>query len=215
MKAIEFDEEVLRQLFNDGTPVEAMAQHFGCSRSPVARAISSLGLSRQRLRPGEVALDDDEVRRLFAEGMSLEKMAAQLGCGNTRAAKSVRRLGLTRPPLRKGMLGAANPQWRGGRWIFGGGYVCVRVGADYPVADADGRIFEHRLVMQRALGRPLRDGEIVLLVNGVKTDNRLDNLAIMSRTEHSQHHHRLARMARASRDGSREPAAGSSEAVAC
>lgn len=54
---------------------------------------------------------------------------------------------------------------------------------------SDGRrIYRYRYVMEQHLGRPLRADEQVHHVNGDKTDDRLENLELLTASEHSQHH---------------------------
>jgi len=214
MKAIELDEEVLKRLFDAGVPLETIAQHFGCSRPPVSRFIRERGWVRKRPgpyrgrpHPRRIDFDEDHVRWLFANGMPLERMAAHFGCGRTAVTTCITRLGLTREPPPRGLRREASPHWRGGRRITSSGYVRILVGRDYPGADAEGHIFEHRLVMQITLGRTLRSNEVVHHINGNKTDNRILNLAVMTRVAHSEYHQALSRLARLSRDDLHEATA--------
>jgi HNH endonuclease len=80
-------------------------------------------------------------------------------------------------------MGGNHPSWKGGK-ILNKGYVHVRAGDD-PIAaqtvSSRGYVPEHRLVMARSLQRPLRRDEHVHHINGIKTDNRLENLELVVR----------------------------------
>lgn len=58
------------------------------------------------------------------------------------------------------------------------GYVIVKVGVGYPGGNSTGWMLEHRYVMQEALGRPLQAHERVHHKNGVRGDNRPENLEL-------------------------------------
>ena len=76
----------------------------------------------------------------------------------------------------------------GKRFVNSSGYIVVGVPADYPGAKKNGtygQILEHRKVMQEVIGRPLIGAENVHHINGVRTDNRPENLELWSNSQPS------------------------------
>ena len=51
-----------------------------------------------------------------------------------------------------------------------------------------GAVWHHRFVIEQALGRKLGRYEVVHHKNGIRDDNRLENLEVMSLGDHSRHH---------------------------
>lgn len=90
----------------------------------------------------------------------------------------------SRTCARRALSGERHHAWAGGRYVNEQGYVLVH-SPDHPNADARGYVREHRLVMEAAIGRLLRDGEVVHHINGTRADNRLANLRLYaSNAEH-------------------------------
>lgn len=91
--------------------------------------------------------------------------------------------------------GSTNPNWKGGRWVDSKGYIWMRC-EGHPRATSRGSyVLEHRLVMEQHLDRYLVSSEVVHHVNGDTLDNRLENLQLMSRSEHTSYH-RCKRLAK-------------------
>lgn len=65
------------------------------------------------------------------------------------------------------------------------GYILIR-DPQNEMASRDGYVMEHRLVMAKAIGRPLRKNEVVHHLNGVKDDNRIENLQLMRAADHNR-----------------------------
>lgn len=60
------------------------------------------------------------------------------------------------------------------------GYIEVLIGDKY--------YKEHRLVMEESIGRKLLTTEIIHHINGIKDDNRIENLEITTYQKHSSNH---------------------------
>jgi hypothetical protein len=82
-------------------------------------------------------------------------------------------------------VGSGNSNWRGGVQHERDGRI-RRFAPEHPAATKQGYVYEYRLVAEEKLGRYLRPDEIVHHVNGDPSDNRSDNLAVMTQAEHAR-----------------------------
>lgn len=83
--------------------------------------------------------------------------------------------------------GERNTGWKGGRVSAGQGYVRIWK-PDHPNNNG-GYVLEHRLVMEKKLGRYLKKIEVVHHINGVRDDNREENLVVLTRHIHPSQTH--------------------------
>lgn len=80
--------------------------------------------------------------------------------------------------------------WKGGRTISTQGYVCINM-PQHPKSNHN-YVLEHRLVMEKHLGRFLEKGEVVHHIDKDKLNNRIENLRLTTASSHA-HEHSLSR----------------------
>jgi len=86
--------------------------------------------------------------------------------------------------LFKSMVGVKHPAWKGGRIEEKNkGYVRLWVGRDYP-NNIRSYVREHRYIWERANKKILPKNWIVHHLNGIKNDNRIENLIALPNKKH-------------------------------
>lgn len=92
---------------------------------------------------------------------------------------------------RRLMVGNKAPSWHGGI-IYKRGYVFI-YNPKHPHNDHK-YVKRSRLIMEEKLGRYLFTKEIVHHINGIKDDDRIENLIICTKGEHSTIHNKASQM---------------------
>lgn len=106
--------------------------------------------------------------------------------GRVFSKETIRRMSETRKKMYAN--GWKSGKWNGGKRIRHDGYIQI-LSPEHPHCSKDGYVMEHRLVMEQILGRYLSEEEIVHHINGVRDDNRPENLFLFaSNGEHQRYH---------------------------
>lgn len=137
----------------------------------------------------------------------IRQIAEEVGCTHSAVAFCIRKYNITVPHRDKyryvdkskavkqglkerfpeGRFGEQASNWKGGRAVTAGGHIYV-YSPEHPHRTKQGYVMEHRLVMEKHLGRYLEPTEDIHHINGDKKDNRIENLKLLSRSEHTKLH---------------------------
>ena len=79
----------------------------------------------------------------------------------------------------KGKYGKKSATWKGGRYKDNNGYIRITC------ADHRNVALEHRLVIEKHIGRYLHSWETVHHINGIRDDNRIENLELLPSGRHN------------------------------
>jgi hypothetical protein len=107
--------------------------------------------------------------------------------------KTRKKIGLANTKRLTGKKGSTATGWGGGKYTTKrDGYIHIYV-PNHPNArkgggGGGGYVLEHRLVMEKFLGRYLEKYENIHHKNGIKDDNRLENLMLVTHNFHFEEH---------------------------
>ena len=201
MKRKEFDEDKLVQLYESGTMTgrEAMAivgapyqRGWKVLRARVPELIRGpyrfqLG-GKQGPGARRKGFDETELVRLYRSGMSGGDALIAVGVspGNPRGWSILRDRTLNPDGIRPSTT-QFKPRGADGLFKGAGGYMYRYLPRDHEfvsmASPTKRTVAEHRLVMAMSLGRPLAANENVHHLNGIRDDNRPENLELWQTTQ--------------------------------
>lgn len=187
-----FDVERAAALHAGGLSLEKIAEMPGMPKaaSTISRHLHANGHRVFANRSNLEALTPELLEDLHHNrGLRCDEIAVMYSCHSSAVKRLARKWGMAkgRSCSKRRPSGAANHAWRGGRRKDGEGYVMLRR-PKHPMAQSNGYVYEHRLVMAEHLGRLLEQCEEVHHINGNREDNRPENLIVIKSGKHQKLH---------------------------
>jgi hypothetical protein len=193
-------DEQICEAYNRLRSMLKVVDELGVGCGTVNRCLKKHGIERTGLKefrarghqwkpgeyPGVYQGSTEDILQMYRDGMSMAQIARTIGRSTHVVLRRVKAAGISRPYQGSGP--DAN-SWKGGREKTVHGYMRQWIATDDPMASMRnkvGYVPEHRLVMARHLGRPLRRSESVHHINGVRDDNRIENLQLRQ-GQHGNH----------------------------
>lgn len=171
----------LYRAFLKGKKLPQLSKEFGIGIQSTREALKKFGLKFPRgknRKPTACERNAEIVFRMNSEKESLTAIGKAVGAKRSTVLKFLRKHGETREfPL--STRSEKHWNWKGGRVIDKNGYVLLRQ-PDHPNRSRHGYVREHRIVMEAMIGRLLLPNEVVHHRNGIKDDNRPENLQLFS-----------------------------------
>lgn len=167
--------------------VQDICRKFDVARVTAHRIAARRGVRRPIGRQPKVfsrAQIDDMVSMARA-GISQKKIADKYGVSQCKMSRimAAEKVISSKGRSRRGEKHGA---WKGGVVKANGGYLSEWVSDNDSMASMrnnQGYVLQHRLVMARHLGRPLAKTENVHHINGIRDDNRLENLELWTKPQ--------------------------------
>lgn len=200
-------EEIVENYVNDlAATMRSAAPKIGCSYNTLRKAMKIHGIPSKpkgRNWHRKSTIPELSDRYWLAKELKTKtgrQIAQELGTTSGNVFDRINRYGIRSRSLTKslaikealkkrfpnGSFGKLASNWRGGRRTIKAGILIYQ--PDHPAASKDGYVLEHRLLMEKELGRHLDPNEYIHHINGNNQDNRIENLKLVTKKEHAELH---------------------------
>ena len=189
-------EELRKAYIEDGRTLEDMCEIVGAkSVITVRKILNERGIStnhNKRLSDKtKHGMSEEDFKSYisseYQKGRSIDSIGAEFGISSSGMRKYFIKYAIPRRSntdfLKKSP--ANNPNWKGGRHDHEG-YITIYA-PDHPKASRK-RVYEHQLVMEKYLGRYLEEGEVVHHIDGNRKNNDINNLLLLTNSDHAKLH---------------------------
>ena len=154
---------------------EQIAKKLNCSVGTVHRLFSENGLLRKQRRYG------------WKQSERVKQIISKTHKGKIVSMETKKKISASAKERYES--GFHSALWKGGIKHRKDGYIAIW-NPKHPYAK-DGYVMEHRLVMEKHIGRYLTEEEIVHHKNGIRNDNKIENLELFSNCSEHQRYHAL------------------------
>lgn len=200
----EWTPELIKKLYwQEGLSTLEIGGRFNLSKSSIKDAMIRYGIPRRTrrecslnaYRSGKFAdsktkVNGDQLYNLYwGQSFSIPQIARELKIGIDVVQRAMRDFKI---PVRnrseasrlRQVKGDKSPSWKGGKTKSTQGYNLIRQ-LEHPRAGKSGYVAEHILIWEEVHNKVLPEGWVIHHLNGIKDDNRPENLVAFSSTKHA------------------------------
>ena len=167
-----FDEYLRHSYVDKEMTMSEIAEEVGCCSATILNHLKRIGVDT----------------RTNYTGRDKWELSEEAKANISKAHKDKEVSEETRKKMSKAAKGRESPNWNGGKRHRSDGYIQI-FNPEHPNSCKEGYVMEHRLVMEEKIGRLLKKKEVVHHINGVRDDNRPENLKLFKSVgEHTKFH---------------------------